>query len=82
MAVAVKLIDTVMTSSPAPIPRLRRARMSASVPELTPMQCRTPKYVAKSSSKPSTLGPRMNWVPSKTPWIAPPTAAENRLKRN
>jgi hypothetical protein len=42
-AVAVKLIDTVMTSSPGPMPRALRASTRASDPELTPMQCRAPR---------------------------------------
>ena len=41
-AVAMKVKGVVMTSSPAPIPRARSARSSASVPLATPMACGTP----------------------------------------
>ena len=42
-AVAKKVKDTVMTSSPGAIPRARMASCSASVPEPTPMACFEPQ---------------------------------------
>jgi hypothetical protein len=42
-AVAKKVKGVVITSSPGPTPRARRAMTKASVPEFTPMACFTPK---------------------------------------
>ena len=40
-AVAMNVLATVITSSPAPMPRARRIRWRASVPEPTPTACGT-----------------------------------------
>ncbi len=48
-----------MTSSPAPMPRARRAMVRPSVPLATPTAPAVPMYAADSSSKLLTLGPRM-----------------------
>ena len=58
--VAIKVLGTVMTSSPGPTPVAMRAKRRASVPELTPMQYLLSQKAANSSSKPATLGPPMN----------------------
>src|SRR4030095_9521451 len=50
----------VMTSSPAFTPSARRARRSASVPELTPTPCRAPEASASSASSARPSGPMMN----------------------
>ena len=58
-AVAKNVNGAVMTSSPAPTPRARRAMVRPSVPLATPTAPLVPMYEAASSSKPLTLGPRM-----------------------
>src|SRR5690606_17298417 len=51
----------VMTSSPGPKPRARKAMMRASVPLLTPTACRTPRQSATSASTAATSGPPTYW---------------------
>ncbi len=60
-AVATKLLGTVMTSSPGPTPRARRAKKSASVPELSPIAWAAPHARAKRPSNWATCGPSTNW---------------------
>ncbi len=60
----------VMTSSPGPTPSARRARSSASVPELTPMPCRAPVASASSRSSARPSGPMMNQADASTPSAA------------
>ena len=57
--VAMKLLATVMTSSPLPIPMAFSARKMASVPFPTPMQCFAPQNAAKADSNALTKGPPM-----------------------
>ena len=58
-AVAKKVNDGTITSSPGPIPSARSPSTSASVPEPTPTAWRTPRKLAASRSNASTFGPRM-----------------------
>ncbi len=46
LAVAGKVKSGRITSSPGPMPRARRVRCNAAVPELTATACRTPTYSA------------------------------------
>jgi len=48
-------LATVATVSAGPIPRLRKASSSASVPFATEMQCATPQYAANSASNAAPL---------------------------
>ena len=59
-AVAKNVNDGHSTSSPGPMPSVISESSSASVPELTPMACRTPTDSAARSSNRVTSGPRMN----------------------
>src|SRR3954466_3582047 len=62
-AVAKKENVGVITSSPGPMPSAINATRIASVPELRPIACGTPRYCATSRSSPSTSGPPMNrWL--------------------
>ncbi len=65
-AVAKKVNGVVITSSPGPMPRARRAITSASVPLFTPMACLTPRYAATSCSNRWTSSPMMKSVRSST----------------
>jgi len=56
-AVAMNVLTGTTTSSPGPTPAACRARRTASVPELTPAQKRTPQYSAKAASKAAPSGP-------------------------
>ena len=56
-AVAKKVHETVMTSSPAPIPSARSARTIASVPFPHETPYLAPSYAANSSSKAVTSAP-------------------------
>ena len=60
----------VMTSSPGPTPSAIIETSSASVPDDTPIACRTPIACATSRSNASTSGPRMNCCDSQTLAIA------------
>src|SRR5262245_38052497 len=64
--VAMKVIGTVRTSSPAPTPAPSSARCSAEVPELTPTQCLAPTWAANAFSNAVTFGPRTYAVLSAT----------------
>ena len=58
LAVAAKVNEGTMTSSPAVTPLDSRPRWSPEVPELTATQARpSPKWAANSSSKALTSGP-------------------------
>ena len=57
LALAMKVNETVSTSSPGPMPLARRARCSAVVPELVATACGTPMNAAKRSSRARTLAP-------------------------
>jgi hypothetical protein len=58
LAVAAKVNEGTMTSSPAVTPLDSRPRCSPEVPELTATQARpSPKWAANSSSKALTSGP-------------------------
>src|ERR1051325_1804198 len=70
LALARNELDAVMTSSPGPIPMALSARMSASVPELTPTACLLPHKAANSFSNKSVCSPRMNCPESITPATA------------
>src|SRR6185437_16263063 len=59
-AVAIKLLGTVITACPAPIPAASKAKRRASVPLLTPMQWRVPQNSAKPFSNCSSMGPLVN----------------------
>ncbi len=56
-AVAAKVNDGTMTSSPAPTPRASRPRCWPDVPELTATQVRPSTKAANSCSKAATSGP-------------------------
>jgi lipopolysaccharide/colanic/teichoic acid biosynthesis glycosyltransferase len=56
-AVAMKVLGTVMTSSPGPMPRLRRVIHKAEVPLLVPAAYPQSQKIANSFSKLSTKGP-------------------------
>ena len=71
-AVAMKVLGTVITSSPSPTPMARRISPRASVPLPTPMAWRTPQNSANSASKRSTNGPPEKAVASSTCWMASP----------
>ena len=49
---AMKVLGTVITSSPGPTPDASSASQSASVPLPTPIACSQLQYAAKSSSNP------------------------------
>ena len=68
--VATKLLATVITSSPGPIPSVRNAMNNASVPFATPTQCPTSQYCANASSKAFTNGPLTNAVSEMTAAMA------------
>src|SRR3990172_12097273 len=74
-AVAINVWETVMTSSPRPIPEARRARYRASVPEPTPTAKREPQKLAKSCSRAWTFSPRKRCFPSRVrataSWTSP-----------
>ena len=57
LAVATHEIGVVMTSSPAPIPAMRRAISIVQVPELKVRTGRPPKYSDNCASKAWTFGP-------------------------
>ena len=57
--VAMKVFGTVTTIDPFLTPAAIRANRTASVPLATPTQCPGSAEVAKSRSKPSTMGPPM-----------------------
>ncbi len=57
MAVAAKVKDGTITSSPGPSPRASSERCSADVPELTATQYAAPVTGANSSSNAFTSGP-------------------------
>src|ERR671924_36002 len=64
-AEAMKLFAAVMTSSPGPISKARRASSRAEVPESTPTACDESQNSANSSSKRLTSRPRMksaSWI--------------------
>ena len=64
-AVAKKLYAVVNTASPGPIPRAIKVASSASVPDETPMACRTLKYAAIAFSSASPFGPSIKrWLAS------------------
>src|SRR5450759_4179236 len=56
-AVATQEIGVVMTSSPAPMPAMRRAISMVQVPELKVRTGRPPKYSDNLASNASTFGP-------------------------
>ena len=56
-AVAKKVFDVVMTSSPGPIPSAMNTNQSASVPEFTPTASFVLQYAARSFSNCFSLGP-------------------------
>lgn len=55
--VGAAVFETVITSSPGPMPRARRPSTMALVPLSTPTQWATSWYAANSCSKPRTLFP-------------------------
>src|SRR5471032_890913 len=57
LAVATQEIGVVITSSPAPMPAMRRAISMVQVPELNVRTGRPPKYSDNCASKAWTLGP-------------------------
>jgi hypothetical protein len=57
LALAVNVKETVMTSSPGPIPAASSARWIAVVPELTATACLAPMNSAKRASNSSTRAP-------------------------
>ena len=57
LTVALKLKQTVMTSSPGPMPRLWRIASRASVPLAMKIAWRTPQYAAHAFSKASVFLP-------------------------
>ena len=65
-AVAKKLKDEVITSSPTPISNARKANTKASVPLLHPIVCSTPIRLEKFSSNMVTCWPLINWPSFKT----------------
>ena len=65
-AVAMKLLGTVMTSSPGPTPRASRLSQRASVPLPTPSACRVWQKAANSVSNRATNGPPANALVSVT----------------
>ena len=76
-AVAKKVNDGQITSSPAPISSASRARTIASVPLATPSACATPRYSAASRSKASTFAPRMNCPRSRTSSNSPRSSSSS-----
>ena len=64
------VLGTVITSSPGPMPKARRASQSASVPLPTPTACGQSQYAAKSVSNPTTNGPPAKAPLSMTSWMA------------
>ena len=70
LAVAAKVKDGTITSSPAPMPSAIRAMCRADVPELTATHSRPPTTAANSCSKAATCGP----------W-AKPTRGQHRVDR-
>jgi hypothetical protein len=59
-AVAAKVYDGTMTSSPSPIPSARYARCSAAVHDDTASACLTPKCAANFSSSSAIRGPMVS----------------------
>ena len=57
LAVATQEIGVVITSSPAPIPAMRKAISMVQVPELKVRTGRPPKYSDSCASKAATFGP-------------------------
>ena len=66
-AVAMKVLACVITSSPSPMPIMRKTRYSASVPLLHATQCFVPTKEAKLSSNAATLGPARHTDPHPKP---------------
>ena len=62
ITVAMNVIDTVITSSPCPIPRASKARCNALVPVFTPVQYFASKKEEKLSSNTSTSFPKLYCV--------------------
>src|SRR5690606_56578 len=58
-AVATKVNDVVMTSSPGPMPSAIRDMSRASVPDATVMQWRAPLWAQRAASSSLTSGPMM-----------------------
>jgi hypothetical protein len=56
----------VITSSPAPIPSAVKVRLSASVPDATPIAHGTPQTAASSCSSARPSPPSTNWLESST----------------
>ena len=65
-AVAKKVLEVVMTSSPGPMPRAMNASQSASVPEFTPTASLALQYAASSFSNCLSFGPITKLPLSKT----------------
>src|SRR5207253_6565156 len=68
--VAIKVCETVITSSPGPISEARSASSRADIPESTPTAYLAPQYWANTSSKTPTSLPRIKSVLSSTPRMA------------
>ena len=71
-----------ITSSPGTMPSASMARLSASVPELTPIANGAPRKRANSVSKASHSAPRMYRPPATTLAIAAPISSRCRATRN
>src|SRR5262245_9376000 len=59
-----------MTSSPSPMPAEMTDRCSPAVPELTPMACFVPTYLAVTASNSLIFGPMLRYEVSRTPITA------------
>src|SRR5580704_8769876 len=70
LAVATKVNGGIMTSSPAETPHARRARISASVPEATPIPYAAPLRPAISVSSAAPWCPKINCCEAMTCSIA------------
>src|SRR5688500_8808311 len=66
-AEAMNEFGAVMTSSPGPMPSALKIRISASVPEFTPIAWRAPQSAAKRFSNSSTAGPSVDWPVLRSP---------------
>ena len=65
-AVAIKVFDTVITSSPGPILQARSAKARASVPDELPTPYWHPQYEANECSNACNCGPRKRCMLSRT----------------